>query len=179
MLLNRQIVRSPGRLGRLSHCKRSYSRKPVSSRSTNSVCAVDSMSKTPIFRATPNLGGAITIMNSTNLAMKGILGIGAMARISDSMGHSDDAKKYRVRSSSYRSSSGCSNGFTGRVPRSRTLLNGRAWRCRLITRTFDSATTATLPRGWYIHYILTCCSIWALYLILWVAATTRSLGWVT
>lgn len=37
------------------------------------------------------------LVNSTNLAVKGIVGIGAMARLAEYVGDNDDASRFRVR----------------------------------------------------------------------------------
>ena len=44
------------------------------------------------------IGTNLPQFNQTNLAIKGALGIGAMARISQAAGKSDDARRYQVRS---------------------------------------------------------------------------------
>lgn len=49
------------------------------------------------FYRQPSSSDEITSMNQTNLALKGIIGIGAMARISSFMGMNDDASSYEVR----------------------------------------------------------------------------------
>ena len=43
----------------------------------------------------------ISSANQTNLALKGVIGVGAMAQICSVVGRNDDANRYQVRTSSY------------------------------------------------------------------------------
>lgn len=44
----------------------------------------------------PSFSDGISAVNQTNLALKGIIGIGAMAKISSAVGQSVDADHYQV-----------------------------------------------------------------------------------
>ena len=117
-------------------------------------------------RRTSESDGVVAV-NQTNLALKGIIGIGAMAKISAVVGKTDDASRYQVRTL-HVIIYGWIQCIILRALRIDMPSNGRVCHCRKIKPVLSPNTDKTIPTRSCTIYLRTNCCDSTSFQIPWV-----------